>query len=69
MAAPSQARRCEATGTFAAMVGGLILSRSVEDPDEADRILADVRRFVRSALTTGKPSERRRPQPAKGSRA
>jgi hypothetical protein len=51
------------------MVGGLILSRSVEDPDEADRILADVRRFVRSALTTGKPSERRRPQPAKGSRA
>jgi TetR/AcrR family transcriptional regulator, transcriptional repressor for nem operon len=68
-AADAEARRCEATGTFAAMVGGLILSRSVEDPDEADRILADVRRFVRSALTTGKAPERRRPQRAKGSRA
>jgi TetR/AcrR family transcriptional repressor of nem operon len=65
VAADAQARRCEATGTFAAMVGGLILSRGVEDPDESDRVLADVRSFVRSALTAGKVQERRRPQRAK----
>lgn len=35
-----------ATGTFAAMVGGIILARAVEDPHEADRILADVRAFL-----------------------
>jgi TetR/AcrR family transcriptional repressor of nem operon len=64
-AADSETRRCEATGTFAAMVGGLILSRGIEDPDQADRILADVRRFVRGALTGGKAPEDQRPQQAK----
>jgi hypothetical protein len=45
------------------MVGGLILSRAVDDPDAADRILADVRRFVQAALTGGKaPQEQRPPQ-------
>ena len=43
-------RRRQATGAFAAMVGGLILARGVESPDEADRILADVRAFLRANL-------------------
>src|SRR5579863_2315095 len=66
-AADAQARRCEATGTFAAMVGGLILSRGVEDPDAADRILADVRCFVEAALTSRKAPERPRSRRAKDS--
>jgi TetR/AcrR family transcriptional repressor of nem operon len=66
-ATDAQARRREATGTFAAMVGGLILSRGVEDPDAADRILADVRRFVQAALTSGKAPQHPRPRRAKGS--
>ncbi len=64
-AVDGETRRCEATGTFAAMVGGLMLSRGVEDPDEADRILADVRRFLRGALSDGKAAEDQRPQQAK----
>ncbi len=43
-------RTREATGAFAAMIGGLILARAVEDPHEADRILADVRAFLHGAL-------------------
>lgn len=43
-------RRRQATGAFAAMVGGLILARGVESPDQADRILADVRAFLRASL-------------------
>jgi TetR/AcrR family transcriptional regulator, transcriptional repressor for nem operon len=66
-AADAETRRCEATGTYAAMVGGLILSRGVEDPDAADRILADVRRFVQAALTRGNAPEDPRPRRAKGS--
>jgi TetR/AcrR family transcriptional regulator, transcriptional repressor for nem operon len=67
--ADREARQCEATGTFAAMVGGLILSRGVENPDEADRILADMRRFVRQALIRGKAPGRQRPPRAKGTGA
>ena len=43
-------RAREATGAFAAMIGGLILSRAIEDPHESDRILADVRAFLHEAL-------------------
>jgi TetR/AcrR family transcriptional repressor of nem operon len=35
-----------ATGTYAAMIGGLIIARAVEDPHLSDRILADVREFL-----------------------
>ncbi len=35
-----------ATGTYAAMIGGLIMARAVEDPHLSDRILADVRAFL-----------------------
>src|SRR5262249_8431346 len=45
-AATPRARLRQATGTFAAMIGGLILSRLAEDPHEADRILGDVRAFL-----------------------
>lgn len=47
-------RRQQATGAFAAMVGGLILARGVENADDADRILADVRAFLRVSLGTEK---------------
>jgi TetR/AcrR family transcriptional repressor of nem operon len=39
-------RMRQATGTFAAMIGGIILARCTEDPHESDRILADVRAFL-----------------------
>jgi TetR/AcrR family transcriptional regulator, transcriptional repressor for nem operon len=51
--APGSTQACrsrEATGAFAAMIGGLILARAVEDPHESDRILADVRAFLHAAL-------------------
>ncbi|MGO8916194.1 MAG: TetR/AcrR family transcriptional regulator [Stellaceae bacterium] len=51
-------RRRQATAAFAAMVGGLILARGVESPDEADRILADVRAFLRASLGTNTGDER-----------
>jgi len=38
-----------ATGTYAAMIGGLIMARAVEDPHLSDRILADVRAFLHEA--------------------
>ena len=38
-----------ATGTYAAMIGGLIMARAVEDPHLSDRILADVRAFLNEA--------------------
>jgi TetR/AcrR family transcriptional repressor of nem operon len=38
-----------ATGTYAAMIGGLIIARAVEDPHLSDRILADVRAFLQEA--------------------
>jgi len=40
----------QATGTFAAMIGGIILARAVENPHEADRILADVRAFLHERM-------------------
>lgn len=43
-------RRQQATAAFAAMIGGLILARAVEDSHESDRILSDVREFVADAL-------------------
>jgi TetR/AcrR family transcriptional repressor of nem operon len=46
----AKGRRRQATGTFAAMIGGLILARAVGDPHESDRILADVRAFLHQAL-------------------
>jgi TetR/AcrR family transcriptional repressor of nem operon len=44
-------RRREARGAFAAMIGGLILARGVEDAHLSDEILADVRTFISEALT------------------
>ena len=52
-AAGEDERRRQATGTFAAMLGGLILARGVGDPNEADRILAEVRAFLRSNTSGG----------------
>jgi TetR/AcrR family transcriptional repressor of nem operon len=49
-AADAPSKRRQATGMFAAMIGGMIMSRVVEDPHEADQILADVRRFLVEAL-------------------
>jgi TetR/AcrR family transcriptional repressor of nem operon len=49
-------RARQATGAFAAMIGGLILARTVEDPLESDRILADVRAFLHVALTQERKS-------------
>jgi TetR/AcrR family transcriptional repressor of nem operon len=43
-------KRRQARGAFAAMIGGLILARGVEDPHESDEILADVRAFIGEAL-------------------
>lgn len=51
-------RRRQATGVFAAMVGGLILARGIESPDEADRILADVRAFLRASLAPATGEDR-----------
>jgi TetR/AcrR family transcriptional regulator, transcriptional repressor for nem operon len=39
----------QATATFAAMIGGMIMARAVEDPHQADRILADVRAFLQDS--------------------
>jgi len=55
----AEIRRQQATGAYAAMIGGMILARGVEDPHTADRILADVRDFLRSALNTEKPAPKR----------
>jgi TetR/AcrR family transcriptional repressor of nem operon len=43
-------RRRQARGAFAAMIGGLILARGVEDAHLSDEILADVRTFIGEAL-------------------
>jgi TetR/AcrR family transcriptional repressor of nem operon len=43
-------RRRQARGAFAAMIGGLILSRGVEDAHLSDEILADVRTFISEAI-------------------
>lgn len=40
-------------GAFAAMVGGIILARTLENSNEADRLLEHVREFVRGALEAG----------------
>lgn len=56
----AQARRRQATGAYAAMIGAMILARGVQDPHTADRILADVRDFLRDALSTDTPAQKRR---------
>jgi TetR/AcrR family transcriptional repressor of nem operon len=43
-------RRRQARGAFAAMIGGLILARGVEDAHLSDEILGDVRAFIDEAL-------------------
>jgi len=43
----------QATGTFAAMVGGIILARALENYTEADLLLERVREFVRNAADAG----------------
>ncbi len=48
--AKADQRRRQATGAFAAMIGGLILARAVEDSNESDQILSDVRTFLEDAL-------------------
>jgi TetR/AcrR family transcriptional repressor of nem operon len=50
-------RRRQARGAFAAMVGGLILARGVEDAHLSDEILGDVRTFISEALAA--PREKR----------
>jgi hypothetical protein len=42
------------------MIGGMILARGVQDPHTADRILADVRDFLRDAPSTDTPAQKRR---------
>jgi TetR/AcrR family transcriptional repressor of nem operon len=49
-------RRRLANGAFAAMVGGVILSRALENSNDSDRLLEDVREFLRGALAAAKPS-------------
>ena len=56
----TETRRRQATGAYAAMIGGMILARGVEDPHTADRILADVRDFLRDALSRDTPAQNRR---------
>jgi TetR/AcrR family transcriptional regulator, transcriptional repressor for nem operon len=58
-AAAPEARRRQATGAYAAMIGGMILARGVEDPHIADRILADIRDFLRAALGADAPAPKR----------
>ena len=45
-----EARARMAAGTFAAMVGGIILARTLPGSNDADRFLEHVRQFVREAL-------------------
>ncbi|CAG2155919.1 hypothetical protein LMG31506_05529 [Cupriavidus yeoncheonensis] len=49
-ASQSRERTRGATGALAAMVGGMILARAADDAEEAARILAAVRSFVRRGL-------------------
>jgi TetR/AcrR family transcriptional regulator, transcriptional repressor for nem operon len=56
----AEARRQQATGAYAAMIGGMILARGVEDPHVADSILTDVRDFLHEALSTDTPAQKRR---------
>lgn len=54
----AESRRQAATGAFAAMIGGIIMARGVVESNESDRILADVRAFIRDALAqAGSPPE------------
>jgi TetR/AcrR family transcriptional repressor of nem operon len=49
--APATADRLQqATGVLAAMIGGIILARGVDNENEARAILADVRWLVKQAL-------------------
>ncbi|HEX7927408.1 MAG TPA: TetR/AcrR family transcriptional regulator [bacterium] len=48
--ADAKAQAWQATGTLAAMVGGIVLARGLEDPAEAERLLSQVRRFVAEGL-------------------
>jgi TetR/AcrR family transcriptional repressor of nem operon len=43
-------RRQRATGALAAMAGGMLLARAAGGSEEAERILADTRAFLRAAL-------------------
>ena len=51
-AATARDRERQAAGAFAAMIGGLVLARTLEDPHASDRLLADVRAFVHDALSS-----------------
>jgi TetR/AcrR family transcriptional repressor of nem operon len=55
-ATTAKGRARQATGVFAAMIGGLILARAAEDPHESDRILSDVRAFLHDALAEERKS-------------
>jgi TetR/AcrR family transcriptional repressor of nem operon len=46
--------RRQATGTYATMVGALIISRALGDAEEAEKYLAQVRQFLRDSLDAGK---------------
>jgi TetR/AcrR family transcriptional repressor of nem operon len=56
-AAAASGRARQATGAFAAMIGGLILARIVEDSHASDDILADVRAFLHDALGSNAKAE------------
>lgn len=56
--ADRKTRERQAIGTFAAMIGGLILARGVGEGRESERLLAEVRAFLHDALAP--PPKRRR---------
>jgi TetR/AcrR family transcriptional repressor of nem operon len=62
-ASGAAARRRQATGALAAMVGGMILARGVEGSDAGDQILADVRAFLADALAPRHPRRAPRSKP------
>lgn len=45
-----QADEAEARAVVAAMIGGLLLSRAVDDPEESGAVLKDTRQFLLKAL-------------------
>lgn len=43
-------RRRAAIGSWAAMVGAMVLARAIDDPALSDEVLAETRAWVRGAL-------------------
>ena len=49
-------REVQAAGTLAAMVGGIILARGMEGGEDAERFLANVKRFLGEAIGEDAPA-------------